>query len=668
MNRVLSSLFLALVLVFGGGIARAAPSAEVQAAYQQGTQQLMWGEYAKARDTLVKATKAEPGWAPPYTALAMAMLELGDGAGAEYQLNEGRKNGVKPAQVAHLQAFALVLQDRLAEAYQVLASNQIEAKYRGYAARVRAVIHDRKDEADLAGGAFDEAVNADSTIRGLWGDVAAFRFRRGDVAGAIDAAIIEARNAPRSRRAMMIMGDLIRGRYGLVAALPWFRRAVQLEPGNLDALGELAATLGDAGHSIEMLAVTRRMIAADPNNARAFYLQAVLAARAGKYDLARNLMYHTKDKMADVPSVMLLNAVLELRAGASEAAIARLKQLLDTQPDNFKVRRLLGLAMWRSGDLQGSIDILLPLAERPDADAYTLALIGRAFEAGGDMASAAEFLDRSRHQSFGAPAPFDVNGDMMRLARASGGPSDNAAQGVPYINKQMQDGNVAAGLAHAQRMAKLNPGTPAAQILEGDSYVAAGQLEQAVNSYRRAADLRFNAPVALRMVDTLNALGSKAEALTVLDYFLSQNPRSVPGLQLAADHFIETGQWPRAIHVLTSLRDRLGGRDAAISADLGWAWFNKGDATKGLRFTSEAYALQPGNADIASKHGWVLFKSGKDKVGGLALLKKASAMAPEDTEARERLALALKQPAATPAKGPPKAPVPPRPVSDVKAG
>ncbi len=631
-----------LVVLLGSASPALASREEAAAAYKEGTQQLMWGEFATARATLTKATKADPDWAPPYTALAMAMLELGDGTGAELQINHAGKLGVKPPASLHLLAFALVLQDKQNEALTLLERGKIDPKYKAYAARVRGIIYDRMGNVDAAGAAYDEAVNADGTIRGLWGDVASFRYRRGDVAGAIDAAVIEAKNAPRSVRAMMIMGDLIRGRYGLIAALPWFRRAVQIEPANIDALGELAATLGDAGQTLEMLTVTRRMIAADPNNARAFYLQSVMAARAGKYDLARNLMYRTKGRMDEVPAAILLNAALEIHAASHESAIARLEKLSGMQPDNFKAKRLLGLAMLKAGDAHGAASVLASIADRGDADSYTLLLMARALEAQGDIAKAAPYLDHAQASAPAGSEPFNINGDMMRIARASNGPVDNAWQAVPYINKQLLDGNLPAAVAHARRMAELNPGSPAAQILAGDALAFAGQHGPAIEAYRRAADLRFDATVALRMIETLNVMGARAEALKVLDYYLSQNPRSVPALRIAAEHLLDNGQWDRSIAILTGLDTRLGGHDAEIARALAWAWFSKGNSAKALAYAREAYRLLPGNADTASTLGWIKYKSRDHRAGSFALLKKASLIRPEDPEIHFLLGQAFK--------------------------
>jgi tetratricopeptide (TPR) repeat protein len=635
----------ALVLLSALSFAWSAPALatrdEAVEALNKGAKAQLAGEYGKARGLLNEAIKADPEWWTPYPTMALTMLEMGNGQGAALQLEKARKLGQKPSAQAHLLAYATLLQGEPEEALNMASDRKIDPRFEGYAARVRALAFEQLGQIEPAGREYDRAVRLNPRIRGLWADVASFRFRMGDVAGAIDAATREVQNAPRSQRAMMLMGDLIRGRYGLVAALPWFRRAVLLEPGNLDALGELAATLGDAGQTVEMLRVTRKMIDISPQNPRAFFLQAVMAARARKPDLARALLYRTGGQMDDVPAVILLNAVLEIQSDSPELAIARLEKLISLQPDNLKARRLLGAAMWRAGDAPGAVSVLKRLAARTDADSYTLSVIGRAYEAQGNRKQAAEYFDRATRGDLGEARPFEMEGDLLRLARASAGPSDQADQGVPYINKMIVEGNFDAAIAHAQRLARLNPGAPAAQMLEGDTYAAVRRYPEAITAYKRAADLRFNEPVALRMIDALMASGNQVEALRVLDYFLSQNPRSVPGLLLAGDHFMATGQWDRAVEVLTGLRERLGNRDAAVLSNLGWAWFNKGNPDKALTYAGEAYAMMPSNANFASTYGWILFKTKRDPAGGVAMMRKAVTINPGNLDLHFQLGQAL---------------------------
>ena len=166
-------------------------------------------------------------------------------------------------------------------------------------------------------------------------------------------------------------------------------------------------------------------------------------------------------------------------------------------------------------------------------------------------------------------------------------------------------------------------------------------LCDAAAAYAKAANIRFTEPLALRFIAALRASGNGAGALRVLDIFLSQNPRSVPGLLLASDHFMATGQWDAAIGVLEGLRARLGNQDATLLNNLGWAWFGKGDSAKASDFAAAAYAIAPANPSVVNSYGWILYKSGKDRAGGVALLQKAVAIAPAHPGLRFQLAQAL---------------------------
>ncbi len=66
------------------------------------------------------------------------------------------------------------------------------------------------------------------------------------------------RGPPAQRRALLLRGELTRGQYGLAAAIPWFDRALEVDPGNVDALLERAVTYGDLGRMSDMLADARR--------------------------------------------------------------------------------------------------------------------------------------------------------------------------------------------------------------------------------------------------------------------------------------------------------------------------------------------------------------------------------------------------------------------------
>ncbi len=634
------TLFLTGLALMPGPVF-ASDRSDAEQALVSGVNAFRSGELSQSRTDILSATKADPKWALPYAVQASIQLAGGDGYGGEASARKALSLGMKPDQVTQLLAHAYLLQGDPRRALDVAQSKRIAPRFAGYAARVRALALANMDDFEGAGHEFELAAQLIPKSAALWSDIGNFRVSVGNLTGAIDATARSIELNPNRLDAIKLMGLLVRGQYGLTASLPWFRRALDIDPNNLTLLHEFAATLGDAGQTIEMLEVTRKMLVLDPANADAFFLQAVMAARAKKYDLARSLLYRTEGKLDKVPAAMLLTAALELQSGSAEQAIARLQNIVDEQPGNLKAQRLLGAALWRAGDSKSTISALQRIANRSDADSYTLSVIGRAYEAEGNRDSAATYLNRASQPVRGDAMPFEMAGDLDRLAKASVGPSNNAEFAVPYINRLVLSGRGAEALVQSERLRAINPGAPAAHVLVGDSLMSLDRWGEAVIAYRDAASIKFDEPIALRLIDALGRAGNQAEALRVLDLFLGQNPRSVPGLMLAANHFMVSGQWDQAISVLDGLRFRLGSRDATVLNSLGWAWFNKGDKIKAAEFSGAAYGMVPSNPAFADSYGWILYKTGQNKEGGAALLAKAVATAPNHPGLRYHLGQAL---------------------------
>ncbi len=621
--------YVATFVLMMAAPAVAAIRADARAAMHAGISQLYAGNPHKARAKLITAINADPSWALPRAVQARILLALGDGAGAEVELRRAQELGIPARQLQHFAAHAALLMGDRDRARELATTADLKPQPAAYAQRILASTFIAGGDFGSAARAYDRAAELAPKSSLLWSDIGRFRFAGGNLQGALEAAQRAVTLNPRSNEGLMLMGELVRGQYGLLAAIPWFERVLAADPAHLAALSELAATQGDAGHAKAMLSLTRKILSLDEGNPNAYFLQAVLAARAGNYDLARGLLYRTDNKLDGVPAVMLLTAVLELKAGAAEQAISRLQDLVKSQPTNLKAKRLLGAAMWRSGDSASAISVLRSLANRADADSYTLSVIGRAYEEQGDRDTAAMFLDRAAAPVRGDPVPFELSGRLVRLTQSSTADADNADIAIPRITNLIVAGRGAEGLSRAEDLQRKNPGAPAAQVLVGDALMSLGRANEAAAAYQKAASIKFSEPIALRFIDALRKAGRDSDALHVLDLFLSQNPRSVPGLLLAADHFMTTGAWDRAIAIFEGLRVRLGNRDAVLLGNLGWAYFNKRDYAQAIYFSGAAYDIAPLNPAVANSYGWILFKSGRDKAGGIKLLTKAAAIAPQ---------------------------------------
>lgn len=560
-----------------------------------------------------------------HVTLAMAMLALDDGIGAEAELQRAIDAGYDPRLVPHLRAHALLLQGE--EEKALAETDKTDARFRVYALRIRGRAFTALGNYAAAMEALDQAAGLAPNDPQVWTDIGRFRFAAGDLLGAAEASERAVKLAPGNVEALVLRGELVRSQYGLVAALPWFERALERDNFHHDALIEYAATLGDSGRTTDALAATRRALESRPGSPQAFYLQAVIAARAGKVELARAILEKTGGAIDALPGMLLLGSTLDIQRGEYEQALAKLRELVARQPMNITARKLLAIALLRTDSARNAIDTLRPVIARADADSYALTLAARGFERIGDRGEAARLLDRAAYPATGDSRSFSADDSTPVLAAdAAQRPGDPGAM-VPLIRGLLGEGNKAGALAKAQQTVAKNQGAPAAHLMLGDLLMLAGQPGDAAAAYQRAGDLRFDEPTMLRLVEALDAAGRRADAANTLALFLAQNPVSIPALRLSAHWQLSAGEYDAAIDSLEDLRARVGDGDAALNAELAAAYTGAGEFGTALEFGEAAYGLAPSNPGVVDAYGWAMFRAG-DSGGAIELLQKAVALAP----------------------------------------
>ncbi|HEU4959173.1 MAG TPA: tetratricopeptide repeat protein [Sphingomonas sp.] len=592
------------------------------------------GNMSGARAEAAKALRNDPDWGLAHALAARLDLALGDGDAAEAELDRAKATGFDSRRLHQLYAEAQLLQDDPDAA--IAEADRAPPRYADYATRVKARALAASGDLPSARQLMGVLVERRPDYADAWTDLARLRLQSGDVAGASAAAeralALDRRSAP----ALTLEGELVRDRYGLVAALPWFDAALKIDPGNPDTLLDKAATLGDLGRYEDMLDATRRALAARPGDPMAYYLQAVLAARAGRDDLARDLLQRTGGALDDMPGALLLRGALAYRDGADQQAADAWGALVGDQPLNLTARRLLGAARLSAGDADDALEALRPLALRSDADTYTLTLVARAFEAEGKRDWAATFLDRAASPMRPSPTPFGIDDDLSGLAAAAEAAPGDPVAALALIRGLLEAGQNGSALAHAQMLADASPGSPEAEVVLGDTLWAINRVPEAAAAYRRAANLRFDEPVMLRLVEALDRTGRREAAQRALALFLSQNPADVPARRLAANWQIAAKDWDAAIDTLEGLRATLGNRDAAVLGQLALAYAERGDADIGRRYGAAAYRLAPMTPAVVDAFGWALAKAGS-RDGARQLLVKAASLAPGDPGIRAHL-------------------------------
>tara|TARA_R110000824_G_scaffold199461_7_gene383405 strand:+ start:635 stop:2638 length:2004 start_codon:yes stop_codon:yes gene_type:complete len=590
-----------------------------------------------ARIELMNAIKADPEWIDARVAQAEVLLGLYDGIGAEAEIDRAVELGLDPAAVRHLYGHALFLQGKAQKAGEQLQADDIPAEHQGYAARIIGKVALQLGDEQLASLSFNKAMELDRRNPDLWVDIARFRADSGDQAGATNAVDEAVKLDPDNIGALQYRGELLRFQFGLGAALPWFERALQIDPNDVPLLTEYAATLGDMGRMTEMLTVARKIIALDGRNPRAFFMQAVLAARAGKYGLARRLMHQTEGAIDNVPAVLLVQGIIEHGEGNYNAAVDKFGRLASIQPDNQQAQNLLARSLYLAGSAVDAVDVLKPQVNRTGADPYALWLAGRALEAIDERGQAAGVMNRAAIHDTGREGAIAAEVPLSVLSAEAQRNANDARAVVPYIRALYNAGDYVTAFAEAKRLQEGNPGASGAHILVADVAAAMGNFDEALEALERARSIRFSEPVMLRLVEVLRSQGAMQKSGEVLAQYLNYNPSNIAGLRWMAYAHLETESWTVAAYLLENLRKRLGENDALILAGLTQAYTGMGQTKKAIAVGRIAYRVQPSSPVVSHLYGLALMADDKRKPDAISLLEKAVAIMPENTVYQESL-------------------------------
>jgi tetratricopeptide (TPR) repeat protein len=638
-------LWLALV---AGGLLLGGAGASLQAEDMGAARQAMAraaeyrasGDNRAARIELMNAIKAAPGLVEPRLAQASVFLTLFDADGAQAELERALELGADRVLVRAPMADALVQQGRAEDAIRWLGEGPVADADRGYAARTLGRAHLALGQFDEARAAFDRALQYTPDDSLLWTDIARFRTASGDQAGGLEAADHAVRLDAANVRALQLRGELARSQTGLAAALPWFERALAIDPNDVAVLGEYAATLGDMGRMRAMLKAARQIVALEPNNPRGYFLQAVLAARAGRYDLARTLIQKTGGALDRVPAAMQVEGVVEFELGNYRQAIDRFEKLADAQPHNRRAAELLARALYAEGEHEALLERFRPIANRAGTSAYLLTLVGRSLEAMGERDAALEYLARAATPD---PAPLlrlDQDDEPWLLADAARSAPRDARAVIPYVRMLVARGDFALASEFAKPLADANPGVPDAQMLQGDVLYAAGNPAGALPYYERAARIRLAEPVVRRLSLVLRELGRARESDALLESFVDMSPANTGGIRLLANACIDRGDWSGAVAMLTALHAQLGSSQPMLLTDLALARLRAGDAAMAAHDSRLAYRVQPASPLVAHVRGLALTDTAQSPMLAVEMLEKAQAMQPRNPWLRYHLAQA----------------------------
>lgn len=625
-----SGLCGALAAALLAGIAHAAIDADAKEAFDAANTHIAARDLRAAKVELLNAVAAEPEWIDAQLKLAEVLLELFDPVTARVHIDKAIARGAPVTRYSHLLGHALWLAGENEKAAEALTKMPVAQANLPYAYRILGRVYMDSGDSIAAGQAFDDGLELAPKDDRLWVEVARLRYIVSDLGGATAALERALALNPGNVRALELRGRVVREQYGLSAALPWFERGLQIDANDVPLLEEYGATLGEMGRYRDMLVQARKILALDTGNAKAFYMQATLAARAGDFALARRIMRKTGGRFADLPGPQMLIAVSEYELGNFNAAIGILTRLTMAQPHNAELRTLLARALHRSGDQTAAWDAIAPIANRSDADHYTIALAGRILEALGERAAAAPRLNRAAYPQMAVPQALAETQSLSAAAAEAARAPNDAGKVIPYVRLLLASGAFDQASRAIGPLVSGNDGVVQAALLAGDVEMAAGQRAAAIAAYERARKIALNEAVLGRLVAAYRAEGNVAAARRVIGEFLVYNPSSLFGQRLAAFDLVDRRAWKQALPLLYRLRVRTGFNDSVLNANIARTLTALGAHDDAVREARLAYRIDPANVMTTYAYGRALLLERRDATGARDLLRKASKLAPDD--------------------------------------
>lgn len=602
-------------------------SAEAIEAYRSAESYIERRDWRAAKIELLNAVAADENWIDARLALAETALRLFDPVTAREQIDKAEQLGADPSRFAHLRAHVQWMEGDPAAAIATLTSQPIDRRNATYAARVLGRSQMDVGDTIAASQTFDRALQRSPDDSLLWTEIGRLRMVIANQGGAIEALDRAVALDPANVRALELRGRLVRSQFGLAAALPWFERGLQIDPNDVPLLEEYGVTLGDLGRNRDMLVQARKILALDNRNPRAFYMQAVLAARAGEHALARRLIDRIDAGFAALPGPQLLLAITEYELGNFNLSVEALARLRSIQPHNAQIGVLLARALHRAGDHDGARDVIL----RTDSGTYASRLVGRIEEARGRRDLAAEPLDAAIYPAAVAGQLLPDSTPPAAAAQDAVREPRNARLVIPHIRHLVAAGRISEARIAAAALLQGNDGVPDAQLLAGELARLSGDTTAAIRAYEKARAIQFSRAVLQRLDSAYRATGQGDMAGKLIADYLAYNPTDTVAARMFGYHLMDRKDWAGALPWLLQARARIGWGDAALNANIARTLAGLGRDAEALRMARLAYRADPANAMTTRVYGNALLKAG-DAKNARDLLRKAAKLSPGDRE------------------------------------
>ena len=484
----------------------------------------------------------KPDFAEARLLLGRLLLESGQGAAAEAELQRAMNLGLAPSQVMPLLAEAMLragheslLVSQLGQ--ENLPDPQAQARLKTVLAEALA----RLEQGNAAHASLAAALQAQPDHAPALRLKARLTAADGDLAGALTQLQQLVAAQPKDAEAWVLLGHLLAHQQTDPAqALAAYRQALVLQPSHVGANGALVSMLlarNDLAGARQQFAQMQQQL---PRHPRTLQLEGELALAQGDLPKAQALFQQLLRALPDHPQVLQSAAVVELRLNAPAQAEQLLNKAMALTPGSAALRRLAARAQLAQGQSARALALLEPLVGDATTDVDALTLAAQARLLAGEAPAAAALFKRA--------AKLQPTDDRLRVATALMRLREGDESALADLQRTAADSkDVGADLAliatHLQRRAWTDamqaidrlgakqPNQPLPMMLRGQVLQAQGHNDAARAAFNQA--LSHNADhlptlAALARLDL--ATNQVAAAMARYEAVLQRQPK------LAAAH------------------------------------------------------------------------------------------------------------------------------------
>ena len=473
----------------------------------------------------------------------------------------------------------------------------------------------------LAAGQYDRAIEVlegvpeqvDSQYNRVTLLIAA-QLQNGDRAAAIVTSDNLIRENPNDAAAYSVAGVLRHSIGEADAARVRFEDAIGLDPENIAALYGLARLALDRSDVVDAEKWLLATLDADPTFVPALISLSDILPRAGRYSELRSRF----DAAIAAAPRALAPRLLQARVAIVNQNFAEALDVViaakEFHPDEAKLMHAEGLALVGTGQTESGLRALANAALEDPDDVniqYSLAQTRIQVRDYHAALSAAERVRKLR--------PGDARGLALQVdALANLDRRDEARQALADFRASQAESALTLTLA-------------------GDVEMMDDDPAEALGFYERAAELRWDRTVVMRLVRAYQA-STPAAAAAPIERWLSEHPDDTAMRRGYAQLLESQGNSSAAVAEYEQLTGE-GSNDAIALNNLAWQYAEEG-RDGAVELAQRAHEILPNNGSISDTLGWILYRQG-DVSKALETLRKARQQSPNNPEIRFHLATVL---------------------------